>query len=341
MTIWGFDVDSYNKAGFAFQTARAQGYTCALIKFGGMNLPGNAPYMMNGYHAFAQAALDVGFDIVGDYLVTGGSNPAAAAQFWLRNRHGGLDFHELDNEKLDSGNPFNDGQACVYFDTIGTATDRWMYGSRDSLWNAGSWSGLASRKIKAHVAIYNGSPFQNIVPRTYPAELVLAHQFTSSASIGGLGAIDANAYADHAFVTSNTQTVVEEDMALICAKDQPGKPVFLFAPGYVKHLADPAQEQAAVWSTRLGAADQFDNNDFQRTIWNYGLQEYSFDQVVGLSRGTNPDGTPNTNGGGILWASAVSGGASAAIDYDQLGASIAAHQTTKDLTITLTGKASA
>lgn len=222
MTIWGFDVDSYNKAGFAFQTARAQGYTCALIKFGGMNLPGNAPYMMNGYHAFVQAALDVGFDAVGDYLVTGGSNPAAAADFWLANRHGGIDFHELDNEKLDSGNPFNDGQACVYFDRIGTAADRWMYGSRDSLWNAQQWSGLASRRIKAHVAIYNGSPFSNIYPRTYPSDLVLAHQFTSSASIGGLGAVDANAYADGAFVAAKKKPKPEEgDMLVLISTPAP------------------------------------------------------------------------------------------------------------------------
>jgi len=88
-----------------------------------------------------------------------------------------------------------------------------MYGSRDSLWNAQSWPGLAARKIKAHVAIYNGSPFTNIVPRTYPAELVLAHQYTSSASIGGLRNVDANAFADNAFITIPARR--KNDMATI------------------------------------------------------------------------------------------------------------------------------
>lgn len=284
MTIFGFDVDSYNKAGFAFQTAKNQGYRVALVKFGGMNLAGNAPYMMNGYHAFAQAALDVGFDFVGDYLVTGGSNPAAAAQFWLRNRHGGLSFHELDNEKLDDGNPWNDGQACVYFDTIGTAADRWMYGSRDSLWNAGSWPGLASRKIKAHVAIYNGSPFQNVVPRTYPADLVLAHQYTSSASIGGLGAVDANAFADNAFITKLTPGR-GDDMEVISSTSD-GR-VYAVTPGRIRYLPTPAALNGAL-ALAYNSLDTTNvrflaDTTFMEALASYGLGEFTQAQMKALT----------------------------------------------------------
>jgi hypothetical protein len=74
-----------------------------------------------------------------------------------------------------------------------------QYGSRDSLWNTQRWPGLEARGIKAIVALYNGAPFTNVNPRTYPAELIVGHQFTSSASIGGLGAIDENVFTDDAF----------------------------------------------------------------------------------------------------------------------------------------------
>lgn len=205
MPIAAFDVDSSNKAGFNFRTAYAQGYRVALIKFGGMNISGNRPYRMNGYQAFVDAAFDAGFKVVGDYIVTGGSDPAGAARFWLGNHDPRISFHVLDNEVLDSGNIYTDGQASLYFDTIGPVVDRWQYGSRDSLWNARSWPGLTARGIKAHVAIYNDAPLANCYPRTYPAALVKGHQFTSSASIGGLSAVDANAFTDDAFTTTTAQ----------------------------------------------------------------------------------------------------------------------------------------
>jgi len=211
MPIAAFDVDSSNKAGFNFRIAYAQGYRVALIKFGGMNISGNRPYRMNGYQAFVDAAFDAGFKIVGDYIVTGGSDPVGAARFWLANRDPRITFHVLDNEVLDSGNIYTDGEASVYFDTIGPVVNRWQYGSRDSLWNARSWPGLAARGIKAHVAIYNDSPLSNCYPRTYPAGLVKAHQFTSSADIGGLLAVDANAFTDDAFAGPQIERTNDED----------------------------------------------------------------------------------------------------------------------------------
>lgn len=239
MTIFGFDVDSYNKPGFSFAQAYAAGYRVALIKFGGMNLAGNAPYMMNGYHAFVDAAVAAGFKTIGDYIVTGGSNPEAAARFWAANRHPAVSFHELDNESLDYGGSWNDGQACAYFDTIGSTVDRWMYGSRDSLWNAQSWAGVAARKIKAHVAIYNGSPMTNIFPATYPSGLVLAHQYTSSATIGGLGAIDADAFADAAFTTTTTTPKPPErghKMEVLSSADD-GRVYAVEAGSHVRYLS--------------------------------------------------------------------------------------------------------
>jgi len=214
MPIAAFDVDSSNKAGFNFRTAYAQGYRVALIKFGGMNISGNRPYRMNGYQAFVDAAFAAGFDVVGDYMVTGGSDPASAAQFWLANHDPRISFHVLDNEVLDSGNIYTDEQASLYFDTIGATVDRWQYGSRDSLWNARSWPGLTARGIKAHVAIYNDAPLSNCYPRTYPTTLVKGHQFTSSASIGGLSSVDANAFTDDAFTSIKTEE--ESDMKMIC-----------------------------------------------------------------------------------------------------------------------------
>jgi hypothetical protein len=213
-----------------------------LVKFGGMNQTGNRPYRMNGYLAFVQAAFDAGFTIVGDYLVTGGHDPAGAARFWLAHRDSRIQFHVLDNEVLDDGNVYTDGEACAYFDTIGGQIDRWQYGSRDSLWNAHSWPGLAARGIKAHVAIYNNNPFVACYPRTYPAALVQAHQYTSSATIGGLSNIDANAWTDDAFTAP--ATIGEDIMAVIVERQANGTTFTLEQDRIIYHPAGQDQNVA-------------------------------------------------------------------------------------------------
>lgn len=213
MTISAFDVDSYNKPGFDFGAAFAEGYRAGYVKLGGDNIP---RYCSGGYTNFMDRFTGAGFAHRGSYWVTGGYDPAGSARFYLANRDPRTTFDVLDNETLDDGRSWSDAEACEFFDVLIAAglTDLWQYGSRDSLWNTHAWPGLEARGIKAIVAIYNGTPFSNVYPRTYPAELVQGHQFTSSASIGGLGAVDENAFVDHAFTGGGTpepkkETVLE------------------------------------------------------------------------------------------------------------------------------------
>jgi hypothetical protein len=152
-------------------------------------------------------------------------------------------FDVLDNESLDDGWAWSDDEACAFFDVLIAAglKDLWQYGSRDSLWNQHEWPGLEARGIKAIVAIYNDTPFQNINPRTYPAGLVKGHQFTSSASIGGLGAIDENAFTDDAF-TGSSASKEEDDMSFSLIKDAQSATVYVcsLVTGNRKGIAGPS-----------------------------------------------------------------------------------------------------
>jgi hypothetical protein len=199
----GFDVDSYNKPNFNFDAAFNEGYGTAIVKLGGNNLSGNQPYRMNGYPDFANKQAK--FPIRGAYWVTGGGNPYAAAVFYAQNRAPWTNLDILDNERLDSGNPWNDAQACIFFDTLASfrlpGYNPWQYGSRDSLWKSwGPWPGLQARKVLALIALYNGAPLQNI-GTNYDGALTKGHQWSSSATIGGSGNIDANAFTPDAFIT--------------------------------------------------------------------------------------------------------------------------------------------
>ncbi len=219
--IKAFDVDSYNKGGFDFRLAKQAGYDTGYIKLGGDNL--SPRYRGTGYPAQFERMVNAGITNRGSYWVTGGYDPVASARFYLANRDPRTTFDVLDNEVLDDGRAWSDAEACAFFDVLLAAglTNLMQYGSRDALWNAGQWPGLQRRGIKAIVALYNGSPWQNITPRTYPAELVVGHQFTSSARIGGLSAVDENVFVAHAFSTTTTavlsaKTLEEEfDMSAI------------------------------------------------------------------------------------------------------------------------------
>lgn len=228
MTIWAFDADSLNKPGLDFNLARAQGYTHCYVKLGGNNISGNRPYRMNGYTDFVNRAVAAGI-VVGNYWVTGGGDTVGAANFYLANRDPRTSFDVLDNETLDSGRQWSDGEAATFFDVLSTAGLRelWQYGSRDALWNAGgSWPYLQARGIKAIVAIYNGSPFTNCYPATYPSALIKGHQYTSSLSIGGAGLVDADAFTDDAFTVPKPPPTSKGDVVYVYGNQKnPNAPV--------------------------------------------------------------------------------------------------------------------
>jgi hypothetical protein len=241
MTISAFDVDSYNKPGFDFGIAYAEGYRAGYIKLGGDNL--SPRYCGSGYQNQFNAFAAQPFEHRGCYWVTGGYDPVGSANFYLAHRDPRTTFDVLDNETLDDGTVWSDSEACAFFDVLIAAglTDLWQYGSRDSLWNTHSWPGLEARGIKAIVAIYNDAPFTNINPRTYSAELVKGHQFTSSASIGGLGAIDENAFTDDAF-TGTPAPKEEDDMSFSLIKDAQSATVYVCSleTGNRKGIAGPS-----------------------------------------------------------------------------------------------------
>lgn len=232
MTIWCFDADSLNKPGVDFNLARAQGWMGCYIKMGGNNLRGNDPYLMTsngGYWGLVDRALAAGL-IVGSYWVTGGNDTIGAADFYLRNRHPGTTFDVLDNEDLDYGRAWSDGEAATFLGTLANAglTNLFQYGSRDSLWSAGgSWPYLESMRVKAIVANYNNNPLVNCYPSAYPASLVKGHQYTSSASIGGVSAMDANAFFDDAFIAVKPAPITpkDEEMYIYGNQKNPDAPV--------------------------------------------------------------------------------------------------------------------
>jgi hypothetical protein len=253
-TTRGFDVDSYNKPNFNFDAAFNEGYGTAIVKLGGNNLAGNQPYRMNGYPDFANKQAK--FPVRGAYWVTGGGNPYAAAVFYAQNRAPWTNLDILDNEKLDSGNPWNDSQACIFFDTLASFKlpnyNPWQYGSRDSLWKSwGPWPGLQARKVLALVALYNGAPLQNI-GTNYDGALTKGHQWTSSATIGGSGNIDANAFTLDAFITkpkgrSGMTTLYYSSVPNPVPDDYKARGV---QPGYIWALAGDGDGAAAFHETQ-------------------------------------------------------------------------------------------
>lgn len=137
-------------------------------------------------------------------------------------------------------------------------------------------------------------------------------QFTSAGQLPGYsGRLDLDVFygdgpAWDAYAGGSTPQPqpLEDDVALIQAIDRPGQPVYLFAPGYVKHLATLDQVSAAQYTTRLGTPNQSHDQEFQDSIYNYGLEEYTVDQVLEIATTRNPDGTvKDYNRGGMLIAS--------------------------------------
>lgn len=215
MTVFGFDVDSYNKGGLSFAQAYAQGYRACYIKLGGNNLSGNNPYMMNGYHAQVNAAFAAGFTEVGNYWMVGGHDPARSGAFYRGNRDPRTTFDVIDNESIDYGNLWSSAECGVFLDVI-QSPDPWHYANKSTGgWGSqGSWPELVARNVKGLVAYYNGSPFTN-VGVNYPADRIKGHQYTSSATIGGLGLVDADAFTDDAFNQAKKQPPKGDDSVLV------------------------------------------------------------------------------------------------------------------------------
>jgi hypothetical protein len=220
MTIPAFDVDSLNKP-INFSLAFAQGRRGCYIKLGGSNLSGNDPYLMTsngGYSGQMNAAVAAGFQHRGSYWMSGGHDPVRAAQYYIAHRDPRTTFDVLDNERIDAGNLWSDAEADAFFAVLAAAgcNDLWMYGSRLSTFATQGWPRLIARGVKALVADYGNSPLSSaIVPSTYPASLVKGHQYTSSASIGGIANVDADVFTDDAFSNAPAKPKPEDDDMLV------------------------------------------------------------------------------------------------------------------------------
>jgi hypothetical protein len=205
----GPDTNSW-KVGFNYPLARAQGCTVTYVKLGGNNLAGNVPYYSDSYPGFVDNARAAGYR-VGHYWLTGGSSPEASAQFFtarIRNRQAS-DFYVLDNEALDSGRRWTDSESARFFRVVGDAFgygNLFLYGARDNDLGRHTWPETLALGVKVISANFNNRPLVNYVPATIPASAVKGHQYTSSASVGGMTNIDMNAFTDDAFVGSSVPT---------------------------------------------------------------------------------------------------------------------------------------
>lgn len=73
------------------------------------------------------------------------------------------------------------------------------------------------------------------------------------------------------------------DMGVVIErKDIPTKLTYLFTEGAVKHLP-PEQIQEKLWEVGQAEPHHFDDNDFQRAIWNNLLEEYSVNDLEALA----------------------------------------------------------
>lgn len=215
MTISGFDVDALNKP-ISFDRAFSQGFRACYIKMGGNNLSGNAPYLMTsngGYQGQVNQAFSAGFGIVGSYWMVGGHSPAASADFYAAHRDPRTVFDVIDNESIDAGNVWSDAECAAFIDRLASKDlpnfNPWNYANKSD-WNAHSWPELQRRGVKGLVAYYNNSPLQNIGVN-YPSSLIFGHQYTSSATIGGINSVDADIFTDNAFASSTPAPIGYRD----------------------------------------------------------------------------------------------------------------------------------
>jgi hypothetical protein len=206
--LTGPDVSS-SQGSFNFATAFQQGHRACYIKLGGDNIP---EYVSGSYAQRVDAARGSNF-IVGHYWITGGHSPASAAAFYVRNLRGvtGKDFFVLDNERLDSGNPYNDAETALWVKTVasllGVSTSRiFVYGSK-YFFQGQSWTETLATGARFIIANYTGTPFSGgFAPNNIPADRIVGHQYTDSANVGGWSPVDMNAFTDNAFTYSGTSS---------------------------------------------------------------------------------------------------------------------------------------
>jgi hypothetical protein len=115
--------------------------------------------------------------------------------------------------------------------------------------------------------------------------------------------------------------------SIITAKDSGGH-VFYFEGGFVKHLASVAEVQAMSWALDDARTNRFDNLDFQRALWGFGLEEFTVDQVLDLS-GRN--GGPAGRFLVASWRDARK--VSAVVDTDALAGKVAELVTGRDVAV--------
>lgn len=348
-TIAAFDVDSVNKP-ISFAKAAAQGYRTCYIKLGGDNINGASPYVMSsngGYVGQMSQAVAAGFTRRGSYWVTGRSDPAGSARFYLANRHKATTFDVLDNEQLNDGRAWSPAECYAFFKVLHDAglRDLWMYASRLGPWAQDDYTGLAKLGVKAIVADYGTAQLgSKIFTINYPRDLIRGHQWTSSAAVGGLANVDGDVFTDNAFTAAQSATPERvRKVAISTAEAYAWKPAFMWWSGGVKHLATTAQKQSALYLERLTVENYSNAAEFQNTIYNYGLEEYTVQDIIELSITRNPDGSvKNYNRGGLLiasWADVRKVG-TAAVDSDAIAAALAG-KLTIPTHFTITGEAAA
>lgn len=208
---YGVDVDSINKPGFPFAAAVKAGYKNNYIKMGGGNLRGNAPYLMTsngGYHGYVEQNRSAGAARTGHYWLTGGHDAEAHARFFLNNldwRDG--DFVVIDNEKLNAGNVWTDGEVYAFYQTLFADSSRgasirkncFLYGSQIGLFGSLQFPSAWRDGLKAIIALYNGQQNLPTAP-SVPQANIKGHQFTSGGQVPGYArVVDMNVFADDAF----------------------------------------------------------------------------------------------------------------------------------------------
>jgi GH25 family lysozyme M1 (1,4-beta-N-acetylmuramidase) len=244
--ILGVDLSSNNPV-FNFALAQSQGCRTAYIKEGGDNIP---RYISGSYAARVDAAKQMGWQ-VGSYWITGGHDPAAAADFAAAHLEafGPADYIVLDNETLDSGNVYNDAEAAAWvrqtLTHVGGNPARILHYGSKSFIESHAWPQLLATGCSFLIADYNGTPLQNHIPSTIPASRVVGHQYADNGSIGG-ALVDVNAFVDSFLLTitaglpADIITALENDDMMLITSTGKRTPLLIGPLGSI-NITDPLQ----------------------------------------------------------------------------------------------------
>lgn len=272
MTILGVDLSSNNSV-FDFALGYQQGVRACYVKLGGDNIP---RYVSGSYQARVDASRAHGM-ITGHYWVTGGHDPEAAAQFFVRNLRNVQpgDFFVLDNEKLDDGNMYSDDEAARWIRTVqalvgGSPRRVFMYASGSPM-KSSSWAAVRATGAQALVAWYDIGQWGFPQPLgSWPAEQIGGHQYTSGANLGNGGRIDANVFKDNAFTFTTTAAPIiigdTEMPTIVQVADVPGKPLYAVSPGAIAHQTGDEAGVALTTFNQTGGARQLNTKQFNALL---------------------------------------------------------------------------